>query len=175
MRGLGSQDVPSLAVYIGIAYGLNWSLEMEKQRPYITAAMLCEKVLEEKNGSLSIIHVADRLGYRAISLPPGMEVPANTRPLAELSGLISLKSGPLQGDFKLTLVVERPDGKRNEAFSHSVKLTGNDQGQNIILNLAIAIELDGLYWFDVIFDGDLLTRIPLTVAREPEPVPQVQP
>lgn len=40
---------------------------------------------------------------------------------------------------------------------------GKEQGQNIILRLGLGVEQDGLYWFDVAFDGDVLTRIPLAV------------
>jgi hypothetical protein len=83
-----------------------------------------------------------------------------------------LKSGPVTGDHTIRVFVENPAGKRQEVFSHAVKLMGKDHGQNIILNIMFGIEQDGLYWFDVAFDEEVLTRIPLTVARESAPTAQ---
>jgi len=136
---------------------------MDKPRPYLTAALLCEKVLEEKNGTLSIIHIADRMGYRTVGMPEGM------RPATQVSGLVCLKSGPVTGEHVIKIFVENPVGKRQEIYSMPVKLMGKDHGQNIIVNMTFAIEHDGLYWFDVVFDDEVLTRIPLMVVQESEP------
>ena len=50
-----------------------------------------------------------------------------------------------------------------------LKLMGKDQGQNVILNIGLGVEMDGLYWFDVVLDDDLLTRVPLTITRTEAP------
>lgn len=137
---------------------------MEKPRPYVTAALLCEKVLEEKNGTISVIRIADRLGYHATGMPQGM------KPGVQISGLVCLKSGPVAGDHVIKIVLESPSAKRQEIYSLPVTLKGRDHGQNVILNMTFGIEQDGFYWFDVIFDDDVLTRIPLMVAQDPAPV-----
>jgi len=139
---------------------------MEKQLPYITAALLCEKVLEEKNGTLSIIHIADKLNYRIEGLPEGF------KPAIALTGLIALKSGPVVGDHTVKITVERPGGERKEVASIPFKLLGKDQGQNVILNITLGIEQEGVYWFDVFFDEDLLTRMPLMIVQEQAQTPQ---
>jgi hypothetical protein len=43
------------------------------------------------------------------------------------------------------------------------------------LNFVLGIENEGLYWFDVVFDDEVLTRIPLTVVQEPAPAPMARP
>jgi hypothetical protein len=139
---------------------------MEKLLPYIQAALLCEKVLQETNGSLSIIHIADKLEYRAEGYPPGY------KPAIILTGLLALKSGPVVGNHAVKVVVENPVGERREISSTSFEFLGKDHGQNIILNLTLGIAQDGIYWFDVFFDEDLLTRIPLIVAQGQEQKPQ---
>jgi hypothetical protein len=133
---------------------------MEKPRPLIIAALLCERVLQETNGTISVIRIADRVSYNPALLPPG------TRPAITLSGLISIKSGPVTGEFSLKIFIENPAGKRAEAFAGNLKLSGKDQGQNIVLNLTMGAEVDGLHWFDVVFDDQILTRIPLMVVQE---------
>lgn len=85
---------------------------------------------------------------------------------------MSLKSGPVTGEHRVTIVSEKPSGNRKEVYSLPVKLLGKDHGQNIILKIGLGIEEDGLYWFDVLFDEELLTRIPLMVIPTQEQTPQ---
>jgi len=96
-------------------------------------------------------------------------MPEGAKPGVQISGLVSLKSGPVTGDHLIKLFVENPTGKRQEVYSFPVKFMGKDHGQNLILNMTFGIEHDGLYWFDVVFDEEVLTRIPLMVVQESEP------
>jgi hypothetical protein len=140
---------------------------MDQQRPYITAALLCEKVLHEKDESLSLIRIADKIQYRL----DGPALPAGLKPMISLHGLVSLKSGPVVGEHRVVVVIQRPAGDRKEVAGYDVKFLGEDQGQNVILNISLGIEQDGLYWFDVLFDGEVLTRIPLMITPMPLPPP----
>jgi hypothetical protein len=139
---------------------------MDKPRPYLTAALLCERVLEEKDGTLSVIKIADRVTYRAIGLPSDM------KPLASVTCLVCLKSGPVEGDHTLRIFVERPKGGKTLVSEIPVNLLGKDHGRNFVLNLSVGIDQDGLYWFDVVFDDELLTRIPLLFVQEQAPAEQ---
>jgi len=148
-------------MYFGII--VDGRFGMEKPRPYVTAALLCEKVLQEKDESISLVRIADKLQYRF----EGPGVPPGLKPAIALQGFVSLKSGPVVGPHRVSVVIERPAGDRKEALSYEMNFLGEDQGQNIILNLSLGIEQDGLYWFDLLFDEELLTRIPLTVSALP--------
>lgn len=130
--------------------------------PHVIAAFFCEKILQEKDGSLSVIRIADRLSY---TLPPE-GLPEGVKPMAQIAGLIALRSGPASGKFTLKLRSNSPSGKQDESFySVPIELQGGDHGQNLILNVKMGILEDGLFWFDVILDGQVLTRIPLTVVQ----------
>jgi hypothetical protein len=133
---------------------------MEKPRPYITAALLCEKVLQEKDESISLVRIADKLEYRF----EGPGITPGIKPAIALQGFVSLKSGPVVGPHRVSVVIEQPSGQRKEALSFNINFLGKDQGQNVILNLGLGIEQDGLYWFDILFDEEVLTRIPLTIS-----------
>jgi hypothetical protein len=143
---------------------------MDKPKPYLTAALLCERVLQEKDGSLTIVRLADRIQYRI----QGRGLPEGIRPAINIQGLLSLKSGPVIGEHTVKLVMEKPDGARKEILAHPVKFQGKDHGQNIILNMGVGIDQDGLYWFDVIFNDETLTRIPLMITPLEESEPQEQ-
>jgi hypothetical protein len=136
-----------------------------KPRPYIIAALLCEKILEEKDGSLTIVRIADRIEWEIVGAG---QTPAaqGIRPTISITGLLSLKSGPVKGEFPVQIKVVKPNGElMKEVFSCSIKLLGGDHGQNTIINISLAAEQEGLHWFDVYFDDDLLTRIPLMVVK----------
>ncbi len=138
-------------------------------RPYVTAALLCEKVIQEKDESISIVRIADKLQYRLEGVPEG------TRPVVNLQGFISIKSGEVTGEHAIKILAEAPNKQRKELMTVDVNFIGQDQGQNIIINLGLAVEQDGLYWLDVIFDGEVLTKIPLMVTElEALPAPAAQ-
>jgi hypothetical protein len=138
-------------------------MENSKPRPYVTAALLCENVLEEKTGSITIVRIADRLEW---TIPSG-SLPEGFKAVAQLKGFISLKSGPVKGDYTLHIKVVRPNGEiKKDMMSVPLKLLGGDQGHNTILNISLALEEEGLHWFDVYFEEDLLTRIPIMIVRK---------
>jgi len=144
---------------------------MDKLRPYITGALLCEKVLQEKDESITIVRIIDRVQYRLQGMRTA--IPDGIKPIIPLEGWISLKSGPVTGDHTIKVVVEKPNGERKDIVNHVSQFLGKDQGQNLILKIGLGVDVDGLYWFDVFFDEELLTRIPLMVTPIPEPGAQV--
>ncbi len=138
---------------------------MNKPRPYLGAALLCENVIEEKNGALTLVRITDRLEYEMEGVPQG------SSPVIVIRGLIAIRSGPVQGEFSLEIRPLRPNGqpKGPPLKIPPVKLLGGDHGANIILNMQLMIEEEGLHWFDVYFEDELLTRIPLIIARKQAP------
>jgi len=139
---------------------------MENRLPFVTAALICENVIEEKTGSLTVVRIADRIDYEVEGMPQGM------KPAISLKGLLSLKSGSLKGDFTVRIQAVRPSGeKRGDPIVVPVKLLGGDHGVNTILNITLGVEEEGLHWFDVYFENDLISRIPLMLVqrqRQPE-------
>jgi hypothetical protein len=136
---------------------MDGSKAMDKPRPYVTAALICERIIQEKDESLSLVRIADRIQYRVEGVPAGL------KPMIGVQGLVSLKSGLVTGEHVIEIVSEKPDGNRKTVYTLPVKFLGKDHGANVILNISLGIDQDGLYWFDVIFDEEVLTRIPLLV------------
>jgi hypothetical protein len=142
---------------------------MEKSRPYIAAAVICENVLEEKNGSLSIIRIADKVEYDL------QGAPADMFPVLQLKGLISFRSGDAKGEYQSKIKVIDPTGTQQGAdiLLPTVKLLGGDHNYNITLHIGLGVHHEGLHWFDVYLDDELITRIPLTVLRRPRELIQI--
>ena len=100
-------------------------------------------------------------------------MPSDVKPAFSIACLVVLKSGPVVGQHSVRLVLMTPSGKpQGTPVEQPVRLLGQDQGQNFIVNFVVGVHEEGLYWIHVWFDDMELTRIPLTVvqAREsPEP------
>lgn len=138
--------------------------------PYLTTAILCEKVIQSAEGVLSAINIIDQVTQEA----SGTEVPSQMPPFQlQLSGVIGLKAGSARGRFAVKLRPEDPSGSQQPAMEFPVQFSGPEgSGVNLLLNVGFQVELEGLYWFDVILvegpDAERrLTRIPLNVLYHP--------
>ena len=134
----------------------------EQQGPYLATAVFCEKVLEEKTGVLSIIRIIDR-----INLSAGSEAPENMPefPL-QLTAVVSLKAGFLRGKYSVTVKPRTPSGQELPSVVLPILLEGDDRGTNLVLKLAFNVKEEGLYWFDVLIEDKLLTRMPMRILYQ---------
>lgn len=132
--------------------------------PYLSAAVLCEKVLQEKDGVTSVIRIVDRLILTASGPIPPEQMPAMT---VQLTAFVAFKSGLAKGSYTVKLVVKDEQGqpKGPEALL-PIFFEGDDRGANLIVNMAFRVEKDGLYWFDVLLNGRLMTRMPLRIVYQ---------
>jgi len=131
--------------------------------PYVQVAVLCEKVLQEKDGAVSIIRIVDRFTVMVAGPAAPDEMPPGT---IHTNLVVTLKSGFLKGRQNLRIVPTTPSGKRLSELSTGVLLEGDDRGVNAIFDLRLPVNEEGLYWFDVQLDEQLLTRIPLRLVYQ---------
>jgi hypothetical protein len=130
--------------------------------PYLQLAAFCESVLTEQNGVNSLIRVVDRITVPIHLLPEGAP-----HPPYQLIAAIAIKAGSARGSTEVTLRREAPSGLRETtSFSLTVLLEGEDRGIQINLPIAIDTREEGLYWFDVLVGGNLMTRMPLRVIHQ---------
>ncbi len=135
----------------------------ESSGPYLVAALLCEKVLQEKNEVVSLIRIVDRfmVTVSALGSPENMPtIPIN------LTAFVSLKSGGARGRYTIKWRAETPSGIKEPEQLFPVLFEGEDRGVNLILNLNMVVDQEGLYWFDVLLEDQLLTRIPLRIVYQ---------
>lgn len=135
----------------------------ESSGPYLTAAVLCERVLQEKDDVISIIRMIDRLTVivNAAGSPETMPPAA-----VNLTALIALKSGSARGRMTVKWRTETPSGLKLPDQLFPVFFEGEDRGANLVINLNMIAEQEGLYWFDVLLDEQPLTRIPLRILYQ---------
>ncbi len=64
----------------------------------------------------------------------------------------------------ITIIPELPSGETMPPLTMSVRMEGEGRGTNITSRIDIPYRIEGLYWFNVQFDGQVITRIPLEVC-----------
>jgi hypothetical protein len=131
--------------------------------PFLNAALLCEKVLQEKDEVISIIRIVDRITLTAhASLSPETLPPMPV----SLYALISFKSGSAKGRHTVKWITETPSGIRLPEQLLPVLFEGDDRGVNLVLNINMVVDQEGVYWFEVLLEDQLLTRIPLRILYQ---------
>lgn len=135
----------------------------ESSGPYLVAALLCERVLQEKDETISVIRMVDRIAVTVNALDSPETIPPTP---VNLNALISLKSGSARGRGTVKWRVETPSGLKLPDQLLPVLFEGDDRGVNLIVALNLVIDQEGVYWFNVILEEKLLTRIPLRILYQ---------
>lgn len=129
--------------------------------PYLNAALICEKMLRETDGVLSPIRIIDRYTLNVVT--QGAEPTDIPRPTFSFCLFVSFRGGAAQGTHLLTIRIERPDGLRRDMASSSLYFEPGERGTNLVAELTVTFEIDGLYWFEVFLADQFVTKLPLRI------------
>ena len=136
---------------------------IESSGPHLAAAILCEKILQERDETISLIRMIDRISVTVNA----SEAPETMPPtVINIMALISLKSGSARGRATVKLRTETPSGLKLPDQLFPVLFEGEDRGVNLIISINIIAEQEGVYWFSVILDEQFLTSIPLRILYQ---------
>ncbi len=137
--------------------------------PYLSAAFLCEKVLEEKDGVKSAIRIIDRITRTQISPNPSMDMEPFDYSVVLL---LKFKSGWARGIHTIKIQIVKPSGESAPEVSNNVLFEGEeDRGIDIVANMMIKLDQTGIYWIHIYLNNEKITQIPLRVIY----MPQVRP
>lgn len=147
---------------------------MNLKGPYVSVAAICEVLLHEQDDRLSCIRFFDVLNVQVAAGSPEPLPAIQLR----VNALIAFKSGEFVGTKNCVLRLESPSGKTGKLAETSPKsypmiFKGQESGYNLKMALDIPVTESGLYWFDVLLDDELYTRIPLrlNITRTPPSQP----
>lgn len=136
---------------------------MPDSGPLLKASAICETVIERKDGVLSLINVIDRIIITATpGAPPRMPKIARNFVLA-----VMFTSGEFRGMADVNVTMQSPLGLRRALHGQRVLFEGDDRGVNLIFQMSMEFEEEGLYWFEVSVDQKLLTRTALRMVYSP--------
>ena len=153
-----SKKVTGFIVVMFKSGGINIMPEQENlYRAWLHVATFCEKVLRETDGVPSVIRMFDR--YNVVGQEE--EMPPT---ILSFTVLVSFKCGILRGKQKVSLRPKTPLGKDMPAMDLPILFEGDDdRGPIVALQLNWSIEEEGLYWWDLYLNEELVTRMPLRV------------
>src|SRR5271157_3128346 len=125
-------------------------------RPFVQVACICQTPIQEVNGYVTVVRVMDRIAI------PGFTPQMPPTPLQNLCLLLILKSGLLRETHSIRVVPVTPSGKQLPPIVETNGLfEGDERGTITAVPVPLIVDEEGLYWFDVYVEEDLLTRIPL--------------
>jgi hypothetical protein len=133
------------------------------RKPLIVAACLCEKVLRESDGVLSLIRIVDQF---TVSVPP--EMPKHVSPAIVLNLVVALKANGIRGPQEIMMRLHGPT-KETEPRKLPFNLEGDKEdallGVNLLTTIAVEVERFGPGRIDLEWQGELLTSVPFRVTR----------
>src|SRR5207245_9776029 len=107
----------------------------ESGGPYLNMAVLCEKVLREQDGIMSVIRVVDRL---TITPPP--DAPEQMPPTSlNLLLAVVLRAGVMQGQMSVGLSLTTRAGVDNQIGSIPVVLERDARGVTLVTNVHVTV------------------------------------
>ena len=134
--------------------------------PQLRITALCERVLEEKDGAISLIRLIDRL----IITAEGTDVPKELPPgQVSLTAIMSWING--LGNYEAKIRVNFPDGNSFNTASLPFYLDSLDRVHNIVLRLTLPVKQPGIYWFNFMLGDEIKTKIPLRVIYQRKEFP----
>ncbi len=136
--------------------------------------LLCERVLNEKDGVLSVIRLVDTFEIDQEHLPP-----EGQRPPILMHVLILAKFLPSQGGttHAVQLKIVRPDGQVTDVGAVTSGSTPSGKGDasvgvNVIVPLGVIPNQFGMHYVECVLDGQTVARMPFTLRLVP-PLPTV--
>lgn len=133
--------------------------------PFLDAALICEGIVLEKDGTYSAIRLINRITFHDLTVKKDVlvEMP--------LSILIGFKAGNLKDTRDLSIYVTNPSQKRELLQGwpspFQIEFTGDDTGVVIpISGFYLRYDVDGTYWIDIILGGKRFSRLPLTLRTQ---------
>jgi|ERR1022692_2081742 hypothetical protein len=143
--------------------------------PYLGAAVLCERAIQEADGVLTLVRMIDKITGTVV-VPQGHDPNVMPPFMVSLTMVVMLRAGEARGNYTIKVRPETPIGTQLAPTELPVSLVGTSdaQGVNLLLNLNLGAQHQGLHWFDVLLDDELLTRVPLHIEYQPaqEPTPR---
>jgi hypothetical protein len=154
-----SQDV-ELSFLITFRARSTMSQQESIFKPLLSMAVFCEKVLREGDGVISIIRVVDRFMVRGATPQIGNQV-------LRFQTVIIFKSGDLRGKYIIRIKPTSPTGIELPGMEFPTFFEGDsDRGAAIVADTNFAIDEEGLFWFDIYLETELVTRMPLRVMYQ---------
>lgn len=138
--------------------------------PVIATAVICEKLLIEKDDVVSAIRIVDRL--TVTDIPDDFVQEVDGKPVAALTGLkllVMFKARGASGERHVLIETVLPSGRKIKSQEVTINFLPGTSGANVRADLPVFPKEEGIHWYLVKLDGKTLTRAPLEVVHGKSP------
>lgn len=132
-----------------------WSVTLNAHGPFVALAVLCQRYDRQPDGTVDVSGIVDGVGLRAESAEQLQHEPA----IVPLTVLVALRAGAERGVRMVEVRGVFPSGLAGPAVSQRVVFSDDRPGVTLRVPLELSVQEPGTYWFDVVVEGRLLTRI----------------
>lgn len=148
------------SVWGSVRFGILFSPVPKQPTPIVVSAVLCEKVLQEKDNVISIIRIID-------TLTTEKPIPPDTTTPMLLTLFVSLRSGSASGEHRATMEVRRPSGLVKKVETEwTAQLPSDPLGLvNFVIALPVIPNEVGVYTVDVLWDGEPIASVPFKLLQ----------
>lgn len=133
--------------------------EVRSAGPYIGVAVLCQRVDRQPDGSTDLIGIMHDVSLDSPFLD---EIQRKT---LRLHAVIALRAGELRGGHVVAIRGKYPAGVDGPMVARLVEFTDEEPAAMLLIPVEIDLDALGVYWFEVMFDQRIVTRIPLLTRR----------
>ncbi len=128
--------------------------------PDLQSSLICDDVRQERNGKFILIGLFDGLAVQ--------NLPTHFPKICVVNRWCCG-----EGEFKQKTRILAPDGRTiAEGRDIGLKLASAEQtATSVEIFLNTALETEGTYWIEVLLDGQLKIRYPLTLRKIERPQP----
>jgi hypothetical protein len=128
-----------------------------QQGPHLLAALICEQVIERKDGVLSLINIVDRWTVQAQGPNPPEKMP----PFSLQANLVVIfAADQAQGAQSVELKLQDAMGLLHELGSRDIHLEPG-RTHNMISRMELELSAPGRYWIWIYVEGEFVTKVPL--------------
>ncbi len=140
--------------------------------PIYTSALFADRILIERDDRvMSAIRLVDihLVNPRSVLSVTGEKIQAGSESPTALieNNLLVLFKSEAACDFTATISVWTPDGKQLIKQDYPVHVGAGVNGHAIKMEVRLAINIGGVFWFDVEINGRVVHRVPLEVRFQP--------
>lgn len=140
---------------------------MAAKQPLLLTAIFCERPLFEQDGVVSFIRIFDR-----IFVP---NIPHPTETAIQLTLVLMFKGGGYKGKARVAILPRPPSNAERPRSEREIELPEQPNGgTNLIAILPFAPSEEGVYWFEIFVNDELVTRTPLDVQVLPSQIQTLQ-
>jgi hypothetical protein len=143
---------------------------LDLPEPYLKMALVCERVLIEKDNTISFIRSIDRIVVSATGPTAPESIPPGNFSATIVSGWAG-GLGPHEGQVRIM----PPRAPAIELPTYTMQLNSIVEGHNHINQVEIPLSSAGTYWFEFLLNGKIRSRIPFQIiylrSRTPKQPP----